>query len=351
MRKILMLLAVVTLIGVVDVEAETKVYNENIVKAYTYDQTINSGYYVCIRGEESTCQETTCYKDGTCPAGTIIKYKVSDAETRTFFVLHDNGTTLTLQDRENLDVSTGLAWSNASNYTFGPITALDTLASHTSSWTNVNDLTYTLGTTNFNNTNAFTACNVSDNTFSCTVNSYTLAERTSKARMITVQEATAVGCSTLDKSCPVWMSNHLYESNYPDNETTNGIPINQGYWTLSALDGDNAWLVTNVGKLNYDARTNNTSYGIRPVVEVTKYTVNNITPDDDDAEDNGGTQDGSSTGSSNGTNKGSQTVKVGDTFKTAYIGYCIGTCILILGGMVVYQSVRKNKNEVKVENE
>lgn len=45
-------------------------------------------------------------------------------------------------------------------------------------------------------------------------------------------------------------------------------------------------------------------------------------------------------------NISTQTVQVGNTFKTAYIGYCIGIAILILGIIVIYQSYRHYKKEI-----
>ena len=75
-------------------------------------------------------------------------------------------------------------------------------------WSNVNVQTYTMGTTVFRD-NAYTGCSSSS---SCTTNTYTLASRTAKARMITVQEAKALGCSEATKSCPIWMYNYLYKS-------------------------------------------------------------------------------------------------------------------------------------------
>ena len=41
--------------------------------------------------------------------------------------------------------------------------------------------------------------------------------------------------------------------------------------------------------------------------------------------------------------QGDQTVKVADTLKTAYIGYCIGIIVLIVGIAVLVQFYRKNK--------
>lgn len=46
--------------------------------AYTYNQTKGVSNY-CITGMESVCKKTACYNirtAGSCPAGTIIRYKV-----------------------------------------------------------------------------------------------------------------------------------------------------------------------------------------------------------------------------------------------------------------------------------
>lgn len=42
-------------------------------------------------------------------------------------------------------------------------------------------------------------------------------------------------------------------------------------------------------------------------------------------------------------------VKVSDSLKVAYLGYFIGTIILVLGIMVIYQSYRKDKKIVKIK--
>ena len=249
--------------------------NSNIVKAYTYNSTS------CITGEESTCVENSCYvsqTSGSCPAGTIIKYKVNDSTTKYFHVLHDDGATMTLQQRENIVKnspwnydSTGVSGDNTS----GPMTVLPQLESATSGWTNVNDQTYTMGTTNFNNTNAYTGCSSYN---SCTTNTYTLGQRTAKARMITVQEAAAVGCTNSSKSCPNWMNNYLAcSTNYGGtvSEGSCGYPDNDGYWTMSTYSSkktqDNAfayaWLVGSTGNVlegYYYA------YGARAVVVINK---------------------------------------------------------------------------------
>lgn len=338
MKKILILVITVILVGFSDVNAaQVKVFNENMIEAYKYDQTNDA--IKCITGEESTCVKATCHEnDEKCLAGTIIKYKVNDETERYFYVLHDNGATLTLQDREN--VAGGITWYSgpSGNNTLGPISALLSLESATSNWSNVNDHTYTMGTTVFID-NAFTGCSSYN---SCTKNGYTLEERTAKARMITVQEAAAVGCTNVEQSCPIWMYNYLSMStNYGgtvDNYDVNSKRQykNQGYWTMSTNDSSvSAWYINYNGSLTSDSTV---AYlmGVRPVVEIDKYTIvtTNTPSDNNQSNDDQSSESSSNTQTSN---QGAQTVKVEDTFRSAYIGYCIGVCILVLGIMVLVQ--------------
>ena len=250
------------------IEAEQASEETNNIKvAYTYNSS------TCVTGEEETCVETSCYENssvGSCPAGTIIKYKVNSNTTKYFHVLHDDGATLTLQQRENTVYNT--AWYSSGNNSNGPLKILPALENATSGWTNVNNQTYTMGTTNFNNTNAYTGCESSE----CTTNKYTLGQRTGKARMITMQEALALGCAQRDQSCPNWMNNYLYDSTsnggtVVDDTTANGAEHNYGYWTMSANSSYSgfAWYVDSFGRVN-DSNTTNTSYGARAVVVVSK---------------------------------------------------------------------------------
>ncbi len=259
----------------------------NFVSVYKYSTATSTK---CITGEEDTCVKSTCHKTktrGSCPAGTIIKYKVNDTDIVTFHVISDNGSTLTMQSQKNTVYNT--MWISASDYKAyntdstncsypscsdeGPMTVLVALERITNSWTNVNNQTYTMGTTVFK-TNAYTGCSDYN---SCTTNTYTLASRTSKARMITVQETVNLGCTTTAKSCPIWMYNYLNSStgyggtvndNSIDSET---MHENFGYWTMSTASSKSAWIVHRRG---YIVKNNNISYvqyyGARAVVVVSK---------------------------------------------------------------------------------
>jgi len=245
--------------------------NPNILNVYVYNQEAGSSNF-CVTGEEATCVELEI-PPKTYEAGTIIKYKVNDTEEKYFHVMFDEGDTLTLQQRENTNDS--VAWyADAAKNTSGPLTALSILEENTKKWTNVLEQTYTLGITTFKD-NAFTGCsyNFIEKKYNCSVNTYTLDKRTAKARMITVQEAQALGCTTNQKSCPIWMYNYLFESvKYGGtiNKTENFI-----YWTSSAISGDSylAIMISHSGDV-YDSNNNSvsdTGAGIRAVINISKY--------------------------------------------------------------------------------
>lgn len=240
--------------------------NSNILVAYTYTYDKETNPTGCITGEEPTCVETTCYTNkniNSCPAGTIIKYKVNSSETKYFHVLHDDGATLTLQQRENIWGSS--KWYTEKDNSKGPLTALPRLESKTAGWSNVNTINYSMGTTVFK-TNAYTGC---DDNGNCTANKYTLGARSAKARMVTVQEVAAVGCTKESRSCPSWVFNYL------SNSTNNGGTVNSGtsvrYWTMSASDllSSSVFELTSFGNFERYSTTDEFS-ALRAVVVINK---------------------------------------------------------------------------------
>ena len=255
-------------------DSETPPESETIEKAVSYDPTS------CVTGEEATCVETTCHQNktlGSCPIGTILKVKVSPETSKYFYVLHDNGETITLQQRENTVYNT--AWNaTSSDNSKGPLTILSKLEEVTQDWSNVNTQTYTMGTTDFNGTNAFTSCNFSSDAVTCTENSYTLGSRSAKARMITAQEAFAVGCtgSSSSGTCPIWMINYLKQSTQnggtvDDTHTENGATNNNGYYTMQAYAGtQNRAIILDQGGYLTDVAISRNFYGARAVIEINK---------------------------------------------------------------------------------
>ena len=304
--RVVIFMLVFMFVGVISVNAE----DNNVVAAYEYNDAS------CITGDETTCVKTDCYKnleENSCKAGTIIKYKVNDTDTKTFYALYDDSTTMTLF--EAITTISG-SWSKDTNGPFsavltdGPTQAIELLENYTKSWKNVNDITYQMGVTEFFG-NAYTGeC---DDNKGCTKNTYSWSSPvTAKSRMITIQEAMHLGCELFPtNSCPKFL--------------TNGIN-NTGIYTM------------NNSKFLYRYRAEEYNYiqgdhpsnvrDIRAVIVVNK--PRSI--------DNGTKADPTDT-----NNKGNQTVKVADTLKTAYIGYCIGIIVLIVGIAVLVQFYRKNK--------
>jgi len=191
-------------------------------------------------------------------------------EEKYFHVISDNEDgTLTIQQRENTVnqmkwYDTGTSADNSK----GPLTVLPALESATVNWTNVNDQTYTMGVTNFK-TNAYTGCTSNDVGVTCIVNTYTLPERTAKARMITAQEAGELGCTKLAKSCPNWMNNYSYlATNYGGTQEDNDY----GYWTMSAYSSSAKYAmgVNYRGYVESDNGMTPPRYGARAVVVINK---------------------------------------------------------------------------------
>ena len=265
--------------------------NNNIVTAYQYDENTTSPTF-CLGGDETTCQETTCYEDtteGSCPAGTIIKYHVNDTDDKYFNVLYDKGNSLTMQQRENTVYST--AWyADSDDNTKGPTTILPALETATNGWTNVNPLTYTAGVTEFGTGDYKTANTACTGTEGATPNSTLCSDKTYpdftktnvKARMITAQEAGEMGCrmyksdGSSERSCKKFMSNYLnistsYGGTVNDYIGTNN-DNNHGYWTASS-NSSGLTLALGVhrsGRIDLNDNTSHVWYGARAVVEIDK---------------------------------------------------------------------------------
>lgn len=258
-----------------------KINNNYISNIYNYDDKNEATK--CITGEEATCQVSDCITNtdkDSCNTGTIVKYKVNDTEEKFFYVLHDDGNKLTLQQRENTTHNT--LWCSKEDYieqqgvetdygetgnnNKGPITALQLLEDSTNGWVNVNEQQYTLGTTNFNDTNEFTGC---DSYSSCSKNTYTMERKNARARMITIQELSALGCTTTENSCPIWVSNYLKQSTVYGGTIDDDVSL--GYLTSSAFSSDlnSSWYVKASGNVYYDS-IKNSDKAVRAVVEVSK---------------------------------------------------------------------------------
>lgn len=255
--------------------------------AYTYNSS------TCTTGNEAGCLATNCYNNNaanSCPAGTIINYKVKEGEIVTFHVVTDLGTKLVLQSQRNIVYNT--PWNSAAaDNSRGPMTILPILENATSSWVNVNELVYQPGNTKFEWVGSSfvtpthsMGCSLQNVGGSCAKDSYVLAARRARARLLTFWEAINLGCYTFpgEKRCPVWLYNYLYHSvdnGGTANENSYQFDIdNKGYWLLSVSStrDANAWTITTDSDNNDGLRSDITTsreYGARAVVEVNKSSV------------------------------------------------------------------------------
>ena len=259
--------------------------NEHIKAIYSYNQTADVETY-CITGEETTCQNIEISNSKTYTPGTIIKYAVNDTEEYYFYVLHDNGATLTLLQRENIVES--VPWISKKDYVTanidqtpcsydscndeGPLTVLNALEEKTNNWKYVKKIDYNPGTTQFTSNNYNNGCDIyaSDNSLViCTTNAYNISNRISRARLITMQEAMDVGCRRSAGGCPIWMYNYLNES-INNGGTKDGTDV--GYWSLNGYVGQvnaNGLFITKLGTIG-GYGTFDETIGARAVVEINK---------------------------------------------------------------------------------
>ena len=168
-----------------------------------------------------------CVTSGTCSAGTSINYKVNGSTTQSFYVLKDNGSTLTLISSSV--VATSVAWDSSGKNSYGPRTATQKLESATSSWTNVPANTY--------NESTGTA---------------------TRARLITKAEAESVGCTTSTNSCPTWLT----DSNYYHWTSTPNFSVTSDVWNVISSDL-RVLAFGNVGR-------SDSIFGVRAVITISK---------------------------------------------------------------------------------
>ena len=125
--------------------ASIEVKNPNIINVYKYNEDSKK----CLGGEETDCKELNKKSINSYKPYNIVKYKVNDNEELYFNILYVSDNKVIMQQRENTIYET--MWTNDTNYgnLRPPSTLIDALDNATSSWKNVNNQTYTLGTTEF----------------------------------------------------------------------------------------------------------------------------------------------------------------------------------------------------------
>jgi len=203
----------------------------NILAVYKYVEPF------CITGEEEACVEIGPQPNYT--AGTIIKYRVAPGTIQTFYVMYDNGNTLTMIARDAVGWSAWDASSISTKYytglygytcNNGPITAVEKLEQATSSWINVIDQEYTIGTTPYAGSTSihyYRECYWDDSHAIKEEKCYSPSSghapkspftysgwptRTAKSRLISAAEALDLGANRNPR--PKWLSNsHTWTMN------------------------------------------------------------------------------------------------------------------------------------------
>ena len=179
----------------------------------------------------------------TCTTGEKFAIEVAPGNIRNFYVVSDISNKVTLIMDRNID-ETIVAWNSSGEKSGGPITALNHLESQTREWTNIPAKTYTLADDQ---------------------GQYTIERTNARARMLTITEATAVGCTGYyngsSATCPNWLFGNLGTSNPP-----------YAYWLSSALavGSNRAWRADRLGRVDNDDVSNDSVYGVRPVIEISK---------------------------------------------------------------------------------
>ena len=92
----------------------------------------------------------------------------------------------------------------------------------------------------------------------------TIVDGIAKARLITEEELKELGCTTKIGSCPEWLYSGLSSNN------TNKNPY--GIWTISTSNtiGDYVFTLFYTGNISTNISSNESSYGIRPIITIKK---------------------------------------------------------------------------------
>jgi len=141
----------------------------------------------------------------------------------------------------------------ASDNSAGPVLALSTLDSYTSSWqTETPKVPNKYGTGGAESNPQIVPATANNNQYPIDYGSY-------KARLITYEELLRIKSAN---------SNSLPSKLYGNLPANSNVPY--GYWTSSPSAGDSrrAWCVYYIGSLNLDDVNRTTNYGVRPVITV-----------------------------------------------------------------------------------
>ena len=210
-----------------------------------------------------------CYVDGSlCDNGTSMTVMVNETEIYNFYVLNDDGFNLTLISSENIgnDSINTVPWHAGSvgDNSNGPVTALETLITLTSDWSNIKEIS---NYTYINSGVGYKQLNIVDGkiTIIKSNNESSPIDGVARARLLTYEEAYDLGCktSTTTSHCPTWLYGNLDGINYSMKP--------YGYWLLTSYSSSKyAYNIRNTGVLSNNSTADITGRGIRPVITISK---------------------------------------------------------------------------------
>ena len=201
-----------------------------------------------VHAKECLKKGTRCSVVNEDSSGTKFTIQVNDEQTEDFYVLADDRNKVTLIMNKN--VGSNVAWYESDvNNNDGPIKALTELQSQTNGWTNFPKMTIS--------------------TFEKTEDAITINENTlsqsfeTRARLPKYTEI-KYAISAYGNTIPTWLIENLYKTG------TSGV---YGYWTSTSESNDaRVYGIIYNGSNHYfgAAAPNGTSYGVRPVIEISK---------------------------------------------------------------------------------
>ena len=234
--------------------------------------------------------------DGEISIGDKYTYKVNNSDTFNFYVLSIEN------DKVNLIMDRNICEDGTTNYTeennycrctwhagennnsFGPDTAILTLYTGTKEWINVPKLNLEyLDERNIESLNkGYTSLIINEGVSTITGkpkdNIVTIGTNIKplRSRLPKLNELNAVECHGVTVGvCPAWLMENMKYYNISDDKyfMNNNNEVYQnimGYWLLSSGPNDStlAHQVLYYGLVSYAVTTNNSNYGVRPVITV-----------------------------------------------------------------------------------
>lgn len=176
-------------------------------------------------------------KSNKCSRGTLINIKVNNKDNLDFYVIDDNGQTITLLMNEN--IGNNIKWTDNNDCSKGPNIIINTIKDITKNWDNIKTKNYLI-----------------TDSAKC----YNDQNEDLKARLLTYEEAISLGCAYYYKeTCPSYLYNNLNDAS--------------GYWlstTMNPNDDEAAYTIYKDGSIESSYIIENRYYGLRLVIELKK---------------------------------------------------------------------------------